>query len=187
MIKTALSYIAGALNDYLGAPPDVAMLGNIAFATDTTNDAAPLKNRVVLSLVGVEEDKISKDPLPYTQQGNDTYVQEPAVNLCLFLLFSANFDSYDDTLAALGKVVGFFQQKSHYTPENTSDLPPGIDKLLFDLYTVSLGDLHHIWTMLGGKYIPSVLYRLRLLTIQQAEQTGAGVIRRIRIKENMLQ
>lgn len=186
MIKVALSYIIGKLNGFLGAPPYVAMLGNIAFAQETAGDNPPMKNQVVLSLVNVEEDKISKDPLPYRHDGDHIYVQEPAVYVNLYLLYSANFENYEDSLTALGKVVAFFQQKTCYTPENTQDLPPGIDKLIFDLYNVGLDQVHHLWSMLGGKYIPSVVYKLRLLAIQQSEPGGTGVIRKIRTKQNVL-
>lgn len=186
MLKIALSYIVSALNAYLGAPPDVAMLGNIAFAQDGAGDNPPMKNQLVVSVINVEEDKISKDPLPYRHEGDTIFYQQPAVHLNLYLLFSANFDSYEDALTALGKVIEFFQQKSYYTPENTTDLPPGIDKLIFDLFNISLDQVHHLWSMLGGKYLPSVAYKLRLLRIQQLEETTAGTVRKIQTRQTVL-
>ncbi len=186
MIKIALSYIKDALNTYLGAPPNIVVLGNIAFAQEATGDNPPMKNQVVISLVNVEEDKISKDPLPYRHDGANIYFQQPAVHLNLNLLFSANFENYEDALTALGKVVEFFQQKSYYTPENTTNLPAGIDKLLFDLFNISQDQVHHLWSMLGGKYIPSVVYRLRMLTIWQLQETPAGIIRKVKMKDNVL-
>lgn len=186
MIKIALSYIKDALNTFLGAPPPVAMLGNIAFSQDAAGDNPPMKNQLVISLVNVEEDKISKDPLPYRTAGDSIYFQQPAVHINLYLLFSANFDNYEDALTALSKVAEFFQQKSYYTPENTNNLPAGIEKLIFDLYNISLDQVHHLWSMLGGKYVPSVVYKLRMLTIQQLQETPVGVIRRIQAKENIL-
>lgn len=186
MLKIALSYVLSALNNYLGGAPDVATLGNIAFAQDSAGDHASMKNQLVLSVVNVEEDKISRDPLPYRHQGDTIYYQQPAVHLNLYLLFCANFDNYEDALTALGKVIEFFQQKSYYTPENTTDLPAGIDKLIFDLFNISLDQVHHLWSMLGGKYLPSVAYKLRLLTIQQLEENPAGVIRKIQTKDVVL-
>ena len=69
------------------------------------------------------------------------------------------------------------------TPLN---LPAGIDKLLFDLFNISQDQVHHLWSMLGGKYIPSVVYRLRMLTIWQLQETPAGIIRKVKMKDNVL-
>jgi hypothetical protein len=186
MLKTALSYLITALNQYLGAPPDVAMLGNIAFAGESSGDSRPMKNQLVVSVINVEEDKISKDPLPYRQDGDTVRYQQPAVYLNLYLLVSANFDSYEDALTALGRVIEFFQHKSSYTPENTTDLPEGIDKLVFDLYNVTMDQVHHLWSMLGGRYLPSVVYKMRLLKIEQTEETPAALIRKIQTSQNVL-
>lgn len=187
MIKPALSFVKDTVNQFLGAPPEIAVLGNVAFAKDAGNENAGLANRLLLSIVNVEEDRISKDPLPYRYIEDVTYYSQPAVNLNLYLLFSANFDSYDDSLNSLSKIIEFFQYRPYFTADNATGFPVGIDRLIFDLYTLNLDQVHHLWSMLGGKYIPSVLYKMRMLIIKHVEEeTPAVLIQKIKTTSNII-
>jgi hypothetical protein len=47
-------------------------------------------------------------------------------------------------------------------------LDPGIIKLIVELYTLNFEQQNHLWGFLGAKYMPSVMYKARLLSIQEA-------------------
>ena len=186
MIKEALDYTNSKLNAFLGAIPDTAVLGNIAFAQDTT-DGASMTSKVVLSLINIEQDRMSQDPLPYRYQGPDVFIRQPAVHLNLYILFAANYESYPDALIALDKVVEFFQFQRYFGSDNAPDLPAGLDRLIFDMFSVDLDLVHHIWSMLGSKYIPSVIYKMRMISIQHVERdVPAPMITKIRAVDNVL-
>jgi hypothetical protein len=186
MINEALTYTVTKLNTFLGAIADAAVLGNIAFAQDGSTDGAAMMSKVVLSLINVEQDRMSQDPLPYRYQGSSVFIQQPAVHLNLYLLFSANYESYPDALTALDKVVEFFQYTRYFGIDNAPDLPAGLDRLIFDMFSVDLDLVHHLWSMLGSKYIPSVVYKMRMISIQHAERDApAPMITKISTVENI--
>jgi hypothetical protein len=186
MINEALNYTKDKLNVFLGAVPDTAVLGNIAFAQDST-DGASMTSKVVLSLINVEQDRMSQDPLPYRHQGSNVFIRQPAVHLNLYLLFTANYEKYADALIALDKVVEFFQFQRYFGSDNAPDLPAGLDRLIFDMFSVDLDLVHHLWSMLGSKYIPSVVYKMRMVAIQHVERdVPAPIITEIRTVDNVL-
>ena len=185
MIDIAVKYVQSALNAYFGASPDVVVLGNISFAKDGSAEAAAMEKCVVLSLINVEEDRISKEPQPYRYDGSNIFQQQPIVYLNLYLLFSANHNDYPTALNYLTKVITFFQHNSFLSADNDTGFPGGIEKLVFDLYSIGLDQVHHVWSMLGGKYFPSVIYKMRVVPVFQPERGVAGVVQKIRTNENL--
>jgi hypothetical protein len=187
MIQEALTYTVGQLNTFLGAISDAAVLGNISYAQDNDAEANAMTNKVVLSLINIEQDRMSQDPWPYKYQGTTLYKQNPAVNLNLYLLFSANFETYSDGLAAIDKVVEFFQNTGYFTTETNPDLPVGLNRLIFDMFSVDLDLVHHLWSMLGSKYMPSVVYKMRMVSIQYVpdQLTAAPLIQHVTTVSNI--
>ena len=42
-----------------------------------------------------------------------------------------------------------------------------VEKLIFDWMNLNLEQVHQLWTTLGGHYIPSVIFKLRMITIDE--------------------
>jgi len=170
MIEEALRFAKTEMNKYLNfkiAPSaeERVVLGNIAKAGDSTS--ADITNKIVLSLVNVEEDRISRNPENFVRVDQKTIYKNPKIHLNLYCLFSANKEAYTDALKQLSLVIQFFQYKNVFTPENSPGLDEGIEKLIFDLYSINFEQVNHLWATLGGKYIPSILYKVRLVTIDE--------------------
>ena len=64
----------------------------------------------------------------------------------------------------LSGVIYFFQGKPIFTNDNTPGLSENIEKAVFDLTSLSFHDLSAVFQMMGSKYLPSVVYRARMLT-----------------------
>jgi len=179
MIDKALEFLQTELNAYLDVRtgstdsgimrvrlvPPIKADGQINF------DSA---DNVYLSLAKVEEERMGKKQSPYpADYGPDhdsTY--NPAIKLNLFLLFSAHFNDYKESLKYLYFIVAFFQRKNVFLQEEYEDLDPAIEKLILDLYSPTFEQQNHLWGTLGAKYQPSVLYKLRLLVIDEQVPTG---------------
>lgn len=58
----------------------------------------------------------------------------------------------------------------------------GTTKLILDLESLKISELNQLWSMLGNKYMPSVLYRMRMITIQHDEKDGAKIIEEFKVK-----
>ena len=55
-------------------------------------------------------------------------------------------------------------------------LDPGIQQLILELYSPSFDQLNQIWASLSIGYLPSVMYKVRMLIVDANQQTPAPVI-----------
>jgi hypothetical protein len=97
------------------------------------------------------------------------------------VLFSVNRTGYDNSLNALATVIEFFQSKKVFTQANTV-LNPAIPalaavtefKLTVDLYTPTFEQQNYIWGTLGGKALPSAMYKITLVKIDSGRLLQKG-------------
>src|ERR1044072_1182614 len=127
------------------------------------------ENKIIVTLLNVEKDTIGKNSagLPIGVTSSNT---APAVNINLYVLFSAYFSStnYHEALRFLSFVVAYFQSKNVFTSANSPSMDPRIGKLIFELESLGADKLNNIWTTLGAKYMPSVVYKIRMLTFDDS-------------------
>jgi hypothetical protein len=177
MIDTALDFISKRLNAFLRVKyqdqsnsTDYIQLNNIAWNDQSIS--APTTNNAFITLVNIEEDRISKSPDNYIRTNTGIVYQNPTIFLNLYVLFATNLNSYEESLTRLSYIIQFFQFQNVFTTLDSPGLPQGIDKLIFDLKTLSFQDLNNLWGILGSKYLPSVVYILRLVTISSDFEMG---------------
>ena len=113
--------------------------------------------------------------------------RQPEIYLNIYVLFGANKNNYSTALNRISQVIGFFQRKFVFT---ATDIPVlatfNLDRIIFDLYSTSFEELNQLWSVMGGKYIPSVVYKMRLAVIQNADPQGAGIITEINLGTKVL-
>lgn len=190
MIHTCLSFLTNELNDHLkqktGAPT-VERVFLTSVATESGGVVIPEKS-LGISLINIEEDRVYKDQKTtlVNSNGNIEHVN-PELKLNLYVLISANFqntidndssDDYVEGLKQLSWIISFFQAKNVFTPENSPRLAsfdPGLKKLVVELYSYSFEQLYNFWSVVGAKYLPSVLYKIRVLTFQEREFFDSGI------------
>jgi hypothetical protein len=111
------------------------------------------------------------------------------VHLNIYLLFSMTSTSYENALKYLSWIIKFFQQKNVFTPANTpsASKPSSAEmnfKMILDLYSPTFEEANFLWSTLGGKQLPSVIYKLRLLELEhEITQEVRGVVKEIDINE----
>ena len=69
----------------------------------------------------------------------------------------------------LSSIVTFFQTRCRFDSEANPGLDSRIRHLALELENIDYEKQNHIWGALGTNYLPSVIYRVRLVTIQAAE------------------
>lgn len=155
-----------------------ADLGNISETINDINNNG-LNANVIISLINIEENRISKDPNNYIRKGTGILMKNPAVHLYLTLLFTSvrRAGGYGLSLQDIQNVIGFFQKKFVFDHSNTPALDINIEKLVLDMVSLNLQQLHEIWSVLGGKYYPSVAYRMRMITIDTVPETEGTLIK----------
>lgn len=194
MINEALKFIADEVNKYLslklGATTDPwLVLGNVAKAQDSDQGGGnnPLANKAILSLVNIEEDRISKSPDNYYKVNNTILYKNPRVFLNLYCLFTVNRNDYENAMKWLSLIIQFFQHRNVFTPANSPALDDKFNELIMDLYSLNFEQINHLWGTLGGKYLPSVLYKLRLVGIEEeTPDGGGGLILEVNINDGLM-
>ena len=64
-------------------------------------------------------------------------------------------------------IIEFFQGHSVFDRSNTPMLSSNIDKVTLDYVNLDFNELNNLWSLIGAKYIPSTVYKLRMLTFNQ--------------------
>jgi hypothetical protein len=177
MIDKALKFLTEEMNIYL----DLQNGGNLGdqlivltnVATSTGGWAIP-SQKLGVSLINIEEEKVFKEQQTnFRNTAGEFELYNPEIKLNLYMLVCANFvsengdDKYEQGLKQLSRIITCFQGKNVFTTENSPGMDPEIKKLIVDLYSYSFEQQYNFWTILGAKYLPSVLYRVRLLAYQE--------------------
>lgn len=168
MLDVALKFIVQELNAYLLAR--TALNFGTAELSAIVDDGGKWKaklDQLGCFLVGVDEERITKEHLPSIEYRNGQHVKlQPPIKLHLNVLFFAHFTNYDQSLKYLSHVLKFFQRYSYFTSELHPGMPEGIDRLVVELQSPTYEQLNQIWAFIGSKYLPSALYRIRMTVIQ---------------------
>ncbi|MBN1209704.1 MAG: DUF4255 domain-containing protein [Myxococcaceae bacterium] len=168
MIDKALTVLTSQLNAFLNARfgPSGSELVALGPVPDASKDSAPA-HPLTLSLVRLEEERVIKTQTATRKRDSVIEDIQPDIKLNLFLLAACHGTSYADALKFLSATVLFFQARPAFDPSNCPGLDPSIEKLLVELYSQTFEEQNHLWGSLSLRYLPSVLYRVRMLIIQE--------------------
>lgn len=161
-----------------GVPAELGNIGEILAGGSHGDDA-----NIIISLINIEENRISRDPQNYARNGLDIKNKNPAVHLYLTLLFTSvrHEGGYGKALEIVQNTIAFFQKKYVFDHANTPSLDAGIEKLILEMVSLNMEQLHQLWSMLGGKYHPSIVYRMRMVTIDSVSEIDGQLIKEIKI------
>jgi len=171
MIDRVLEVIRTEVNDYIGRKlGDTTGQNRVAltsFVDDNGRVAIPTDS-VGLSLLNIEEERTFKEAaMVRTAKAEVSSVfVSPPVSLNLQIMFTAYFNNYTESLKQISFILACFQTKPVFDLSNTPALTGlGVTRLIFELNTLPLEQQHYIWSMIGLRYLPSVIYKVRMLTI----------------------
>jgi hypothetical protein len=168
MINAAVSHLAAQLNQFLkktyGLSEDIVLMSGLV---DAEGHAAPnTNNKLVVFLTNLE-----KDTVPYRQQipsevgAMRSVVSSAPLYLNLYVMIAANFSggNYSEALKLISGAIAYFQRFPVFDHQVSPGLDARIEKLVLDIENLKIHELSNIWTLLGGKYLPSVLYKVRMV------------------------
>jgi len=175
MIDLAMGLIASELNRHFRrtfqVPEDMVVLSNL-FEQDG-RAVAQATNKVVLFLAGLERDTMAHSANERALAGSRLLKPGPLF-LNLSLVCTANFNggNYKEALKYLSSAILFFHTKPVFDHQNAPDLDEGLERLILDLEHLDTNQLHSLWGNHGNRYQPSVLYRVRMITLDPEVITG---------------
>jgi len=175
MIGKVLQQVATKLGNVINEIDDNP-IGNIQVEVGNVSQLDgddAVSGNILLSLVNVEQDVPLRNNPAYSAI-SDTQIKRhnPKIVLNLYTLFSIPQGQNRVTeLDYLTYVIAAFQRQNVFTPNdfdnpavfNTGHLQT--EKIIFDQYSMTFEQLNHLWGILGGKYLPSVLYKVRLICV----------------------
>lgn len=176
MIDAALEYICSQLNQSLknafDLQEDIAVVSNIVDQDGSVVTQA--SNKLVITLVNLEKESAAARKMPaVAPTSNLVAITPPSLHLNLYVMFAANFGggNYNESLKFISNTVSFFQSHPVFDRHTSPGMDARIDKLILDIENLGVHDLSNLWGILSGKYLPSVLYKVRMLTIDTGDLT----------------
>lgn len=180
MIDEALKFLVTQINDYLSMrnePTSVnaneIVLSSISESAADGAEVSLADKQLGLTLINIEEERVVKDQtFAHRTLNGDFEHYNPEIRLNLYVLVSANFkksggtNAYSEGLKQLSHVIRFLQGKNVFTPENSPGMHADLKQLIVELHSTSFEQQYNYWTVIGTKYLPSALYRVRLVAIQ---------------------
>jgi hypothetical protein len=186
MIHEALSLVREELVVYLSVngytlnnAKDIVLIENIGLF-ESSASGVNFDDKIILTLVNIEEESTLKNtPFIKRDLSGPARYENPPVFLNLYLLITAcnkstDDRSYLDALERLSLVIRFFQGRNSFTVATSSgviDITTLDEEILnlritAELYTLTFEQVNHLWGTLGGKQMPFVMYKLRLVEIK---------------------
>lgn len=178
MIDAAIGHLAGQLNQHFrrcfALAEDMVVVSNLQEPGGGVVSA--VGNKLVLFVSGIERDTAAHRARGQGTSGQSSRVlgAEP-VFLNLLVMCAATFSgsSYPEGLKFLSGAIAFFQSKPVLDHQNTPELDGRLERLVLNIENLSSSEMHSLWSIHGGRYLPSVLYRVRMVCLD-----GEGVSRR---------
>lgn len=186
MIRRTLEVLRNELQYFLDLKdPDRRISSNVVLSNlldekgdtiFTSEDGEKSGHYLILTLVNIAQENHRKPPVRHKElAGQQLGKINPVINLNLYVLFAAHsFTQYETSLALISNVIGFFQTKPYFDQDNTPSLPSGIQRITADLQSLTFEQQNYLWGLLGAKYMPSVIYKLRTVSIDEEHLINVG-------------
>jgi hypothetical protein len=177
MIGTTLEFLQNHLDEAvrfqidgsldLGTADKVVLPVTSTSASESTSFAM---GAVTMLLINLEEERVCRaaDPYRRTDAQLGSTPQQPEIRLNLHLLFVARFTSCVVAWNHLAAILSHVQATPVLDAQTAPNLPQGLERLGFELLTQSFTEMNDIWNALRCPYQPSLLYRVRLLTLRDS-------------------
>lgn len=185
MIAHGLTVITNELDRHLatfGGNSPHAELGNVGDMSSNGqgNGNGQGRNRVVVSLVNLQEERALKNGPTYVRDDASLRVryENPPTCLNLAMLVAATHADYANAVLALSRSLTFFQFRTVFTHDNvdpasltdgapTNDLDRLVEfRMVVNLWSPTMEEVNDMWGMLGGKQYPFALYSVRALELR---------------------
>ncbi|MDN3643606.1 DUF4255 domain-containing protein [Lutimonas halocynthiae] len=176
MIAKALIFLTTFLNKQLNNSYD--LMNNPVMASSLINPDGSITenigNKIVISVINMEHETYMNPNEVYKRGTGSTLGQvTPPIYLNIYLMISANYnsDNYLEAFKNLSAVISVLQSNPYFTKKKHPEMADPLTKLTMEIFNVPLTELSHIWSGIGAKYVPSLVYKMRMITIQEDKVT----------------
>ncbi|WP_299458852.1 DUF4255 domain-containing protein [uncultured Microscilla sp.] len=170
MILSTLDAVAQAMSEYFRSSySDNAPEINISNLVNSDGKSAIDENtdQIVITLINIQEER-------NVNNGRTSNLSAPYfINLYLLITsFAGKESKYTDSLRYISSVLSFFQH-NHVLSHQNAKLPDEISQLVFDFINHETQQVQYIFSMLGAKYSPSLIFKARLIPVEEKANMGS--------------
>jgi hypothetical protein len=128
-------------------------------------------NKLVVFLVNIERDTAPLRQSNSSTGGERIVISNPPVYLNLYLMFAGCFGgkNYPQALKFISTTISFFQKTPVFDHHIMPDLDDRIEKLVLNIENLNTQDLSNLWGILSGRYLPSILYKVRMVAFDKID------------------
>lgn len=170
MIDLALGLVAQRLNSHLAARYGVQDdLVSLSPLTDPEGkQTADARNRLVMFLTNIAQDSTPRSP--GRNRGAVQVMQAQPIHLDIYFMLASAYDAdtYAEGLKLISAALTYFQANPVMNPRNAPDMPRGLSQISLDIANLKVEEMSQMWGNLGGRYVPSVMYKMRSVIIDAA-------------------
>ena len=123
------------------------------------------QNKIVMTLAGLQSEPAVGHIPPAIPAAGVRAVPPLRLNALVLLLANFTGSHYATGLRMISRTMIFFHQNPVFMPDPLPGLPAGADNIMLEFVNLDLAQTNDLMAMLGLKYLPSVLYRMRTLTL----------------------
>lgn len=163
MIHKVVPSVIASLNEYIrneyNLQENMIVLTNPVDMNGKLNPQ--IDNKLCVFVQHFEEEKLLKNAAYQANAG-----MNPPMHFNVYLMFIANFPdpNYLESLRFISIVLEFFQGIRVFDRSNTPMLSANVEKIAFEYVNLDTEAMRNIWGMIGLKYMPSLIYKLKLLS-----------------------
>lgn len=176
MIDAAMLLIVDQLNGHLAgrfsATEDLVVLAPLTDPEGKPSDIS--RNRLALFVTNIAE-----DPTPRRGRARGASIighaaEAPPLHLDIYAMLAASYDPniYAEGLKMLSAALMYFQSYPLMTPQNTPNMPRELQQLSFEISNLRPEEMGQMWGNLGGRYVPSVMFKIRTVTLTSGAITS---------------
>lgn len=172
MINAALSLLRDRLNAYLsarfGVSDDLVVMAPLSDAEG--NPTAETRNRLAFFVTNIAEDGM---PRGTSRATRGAFGGMQPIHLDVYFMLASGHDPeiYAEGIKLISASLMFFQGTPLLTPKNTPEMPPGLSQLSVEISNLKVEEVGQLWGNLGGRYVPSVMFKMRSVMIDASAVT----------------
>ncbi len=165
-LSTFSENLAGHLSRVFALHDDMVQL-----CTPDGNKSASMPNKLSVMLVGVERETAGGISFPHGSAAGRLSKSAPPWQINLYVLVAALFADKQ-----YGEGLRFLSESMRYMQNHPTLTVPALGKTLaVEPVNLSFSELSNLWSICGGSYRPSVLYKIRVLQLADGEITGTAI------------
>lgn len=173
MIDAALQHLAVSLNEFLsrglGLAEDIAVVSPLTELDGTP--VAGLGSKLIIFLAGIEREYAATGGSGVPVGAGWMVRRAAPVHLNLFVMVAASFDgkNYLEALRMISAAILYFQKNPVFDHQSHPDLDARIERLILEIENLNRQELNNLWSVLNAKYVPSVLYKVRMVSFDSQD------------------